>query len=55
MRKNDAITELVAGYNTYVGAEDLNVSAAGDAPASGRACITFPTTMTTTISTVTAQ
>ncbi|MFF5204377.1 LxmA leader domain family RiPP [Streptosporangium sp. NPDC000396] len=39
MRKNDAIMELVAGYDAYVGAEDLSVSAAGDAPASTPYCV----------------
>ncbi|MFF5204376.1 LxmA leader domain family RiPP [Streptosporangium sp. NPDC000396] len=39
MRKNDAIMELVAGYDAYAGAEDLSVSAAGDAPASSPLCV----------------
>ncbi|GAA3468596.1 LxmA leader domain family RiPP [Nonomuraea roseola] len=39
MRKNDAIMELVAGYNAYTGAEDLSVSMVGDAPASTTYCI----------------
>ncbi|GAA3468599.1 LxmA leader domain family RiPP [Nonomuraea roseola] len=39
MRKNDATMELVAGYNAYTGAEDLSVSATGDAPASTPVCV----------------
>ncbi|MFB9532816.1 LxmA leader domain family RiPP [Nonomuraea roseola] len=59
MRKNDAIMELVAGYNAYTGAEDLSVSAGSYAPATTASCITVSASLisiTVTISfTVTRQ
>ncbi|MFF5204379.1 LxmA leader domain family RiPP [Streptosporangium sp. NPDC000396] len=52
MRKNDAITELVAGYNTYVGAEDLSVSAATAAPATTPICVKTTFSVVSDINTI---
>ncbi|PRW62043.1 LxmA leader domain family RiPP [Actinopolyspora mortivallis] len=39
MEKTSAIMELVAGYEAYSQADELNVTAATDAPATSPACI----------------
>lgn len=39
MEKNAAIMDLVSNYEAYADAEELNVSAAVDAPATSTICI----------------
>ncbi|MFD7414024.1 LxmA leader domain family RiPP [Kitasatospora purpeofusca] len=39
MQKSTAIMELVAGYDTFATAADLEITAAMDAPATSPACV----------------
>lgn len=49
MSHQETITELVSGYEAYSEVEELNISAASDAPASGPYCVTLEPPIVVTI------
>ena len=49
MERKSVITELVSGYDAYSEVEELSVSAAADAPASGPYCVTLEPPIVVTI------